>query len=289
MKLHNGHINRARTLAALAVAVAVVYFTSILAGQPVSWRLSGSLLAPEVNVVGLLGVVAAAMLCLAVGVLLCAKVRIEAPLFVVAAATYLFSYRGGRVQVTLLNQERQVYITLALEMLLLGLLLAACWFILHLLRGRMLHPGEHHYDTVEIKPAPPLDHLQATVAHAVITCIAMLILCRSDAKLQAGASVLISSLVATLITHRIFPLPQAIAYAMGPVLAGVLGYLLAYLSPAGLSIGVPSGLSGPLVRALPLDYATVGVAAAIYGVWMRRRTLRQQREASPQQPATSSP
>jgi hypothetical protein len=66
---------------------------------------------------------------------------------------------------------------------------------------------------------------------------------------------------------------------------GVIGYLLAYFTVDGLAIGDLHGWAGPLARATPLIYISMGTAGALVGYWCSRRWA--QPEEDGEQPAVA--
>jgi hypothetical protein len=100
----------------------------------------------------------------------------------------------------------------------------------------------------------------------------MMFLCQSEAKNQALASVGIASFLGTIIAYKYAPVRPSIWFWSGPLIIGLLGYILAAMGQdANLAIGSPIGTFASLARPLPIDYASVGPAGAILAYWMMRK------------------
>ena len=160
---------------------------------------------------------------------------------------------------------------LALELLLLGLILAAVHAISRLMVARGLMPDDAGHDSIRPKPEHLSQKLIAGGATALTVGMGVLIICRSDERMQITIGLAVSGLVASLCAVRFIPATPSVWFWAGPVLMGIVGYLIASVSPgATIVIGEPSGYAPALVRPLPLDYASAGVAGALYGYWLGR-------------------
>ena len=114
-----------------------------------------------------------------------------------------------------------------------------------------------------------LNNLTATISQTVITAVIIMILCQSETKNQCLASVGIASMLGSIMAYKYAATRPSFWYWAGPLLAGFVGYALAALGQdANLNIGSPTGLFAALARPLPVDYASVGVAGAIFGYWV---------------------
>lgn len=75
-----------------------------------------------------------------------------------------------------------------------------------------------------------------------------------------------------MIAYKYSPVPSSIWYWAGPLMVGLVGYLLVFTGQdPQLVVGNPSGTFAALARPLPMDYASVGPAGALLGYWMMRK------------------
>jgi hypothetical protein len=120
---------------------------------------------------------------------------------------------------------------------------------------------------------PPLStRIGALATHFLATTLILSLLCQSDAKNQAFASVGFASLCGTLLAYPSFPCRPSFWFWISPLAVGVLGYALAAAGQDGsLATASPQGFFAGLSRPLPLDYASVGPAGAIIGYWMMHK------------------
>ena len=219
------------------------------------------------------GVVALTALCTAVA----GRVRYDAGWACVAAGIYALRLRGGPVYYALDGRGNAVFLALAAELLLLGLILGGTWAALHVLRERGVNarvlrrvlelPDARTRVADRKATSESLDQkVLALVLCAGTTAVAMLILCRSDARAQVFFSLLISAYAGVWVTHSFIPTRPAAWFWGGPILCGAVGYVAAWwlTTPQLLAIGEPGGFLAPLARPLPLDYVSVAVPAALY-------------------------
>jgi hypothetical protein len=126
-----------------------------------------------------------------------------------------------------------------------------------------------------LAPLPPLakmqdddlpknsDRLLSVGLQTAITLVLVLVLGQSDVKGQALFSVGIASLVATLVADNSLPVGFTPLAVMAPFAAALVGYAWALTASGGSSDPANS-----LVTALPLDYASFGVAGTMMGHWL---------------------
>jgi hypothetical protein len=212
------------------------------------------------------------------GTVLAGSVRFEAGLFAAAFGLIAFSLRCGTMQSVLLEAggNEGVFVRLAVELLILGLFLGGMWTVLcRLARAVHGHPStpKETNSTGKAQPYPGLlNSLTAMIAQTILTGIFMFILSQSESKYQALASVGIASCLGSMIAYKYAPARPSIWYWIGPLLVGLIGYVLAALGQdTNLDIGSPTGTFAALARPLPVDYASLGVAGAILGYWMMRK------------------
>lgn len=267
---------RALLLVGCVVCIAVVLTLSRSLGLPPVPEFSGSLLAGDSPGASLLVTAVAIAICTVLGAIVAAFLRLEAGMLCVTAALGALSVRGGPMHSTLQYANGPgVYLSLILEIVLLFALLAIAWFVLSALHWRIwsarLAPGA----ALEIEDEL-IDTTASAVACAIGAQVAVMILCQSlllqaDAKKQAMASVGVAALLGTMASCHLFPVVAGYWYALGPAVVGLIGYALAYLSPSGWQAGESNGTLPALARAVPLDYAGIGVAGVIIGYWTARR------------------
>jgi FtsH-binding integral membrane protein len=218
---------------------------------------------------------------------LAGSVRFEAGLFAAALGMIVVSLRSGTVQTVLQqsNGDDHVFVALAAELLILAVVLGALWAMLWIAgRAKLVRPVAPEAGAVA--DGPPAAHgaaaasgsehpamkLAATAAQAVVTAIIMMFLCQSQAKYQALASLAIASTVGTIVAYHSFPTRPSVWFWTGPLLVGFFGYILAASGQdSGIAVGNPQGMFAALARPLPVDYASVGTAGAIWGYWIVRK------------------
>jgi hypothetical protein len=200
------------------------------------------------------------------------RVHYEGGLFCACVGLALLAARMGPMRFALFNSTvgPKLYLLMALELLLLFVAIAVAWLILRLLTRSGVLPPE--LPPNQIEPEEPIDQkLLALAAQVIVTVIALLLLGRSDQTAQALAAVGISSYLAALAAHHFVPTQPSIWFWLGPLVVGVLGYLLQFFSPSDWMIGDARGFFAPLARATPLDYASLGTAGALLGYWTSQR------------------
>ena len=220
-----------------------------------------------------LGVLVLTALCTAIA----GRVRYDAGWACCAAGLYALRLRGGPMYSTLDGRGGGVFLTLAVELLLLGLILGGAWAVLHALRERGVNsaslrrvlelPDARTRVADRKATAESLDQkLLALVLSAATMGVCMMILCRNDARAQVFFSLLISAYAGAWVTHSYIPTRPGAWFWGGPILCGVAGYVAAWLgtSPQLMNIGHAGGFLAPLARPLPLDYVSVAVPVALY-------------------------
>ena len=216
----------------------------------------------------------------AVGTAIAGTIRFDAGLFAAAIGLAALSSRGGPMRyVTQAAAGPGIFVAMALELLVLGALLGLAWFGLWLLyRGGRL-AGDSARDGLADQPHAPAERIAALLVQVVVTGAVVLLLARTDEKKQVLAGVAVASFCATLVAYAVSPVRPSVWYWAGPILAGVVGYLAAYLSwesapPVNWKNGVGGGPLAALARPLPLDYASLGTAGSIAGYWTSRQWQR---------------
>jgi hypothetical protein len=231
----------------------------------------GASLLLEPSVVGALALALVGLLvAVVIGTVIAGRVRYDAGLFCAALGLMALTIRGGTL-VDVLHQRpvASTYLLLALETAILwGFVAAATWII-----GRLR--------TIPILRDPHLPlaldaermdwdwtkahHVLALVLQVVIMGLVVGLLGQSADKAQVLVAVFVGAMVGTMLGGNYFAERRVPAFTCaGPAALAIIGYMLAWFSPAGLAIG-HTGHS--LARPLPLDYLSAGSAGAILGAW----------------------
>jgi hypothetical protein len=234
----------------------------------------GSLLAGRSAITNIISIALLMGVATIVGTILAGAVRFEAGLFAACTSLAIVSLRCGTIQSVLFeaNGSSGVYYTLAIELVVLTIILSLLWMMLVKLgQAGGVHPMPGYTPDDSIPPAPAANFI-ATVTQTVVTILIMLFLCQSEAKNQVLASLAIASVVGSMVAYGSFPTRPSVWYWVGPLIAGLLGYLMAAAGEVSqLGIGTPQGLFAPLARPLPVDYASIGTAGAILGFWITHK------------------
>jgi hypothetical protein len=190
--------------------------------------------------------------------------QFEGGLIAVALGAFALAFRLGPSRYAMFQfPNKNVFLLLIAELLALYAMTTLCWLILRVTaRKEAVHSD---------KASSIATKLGATLTHAVVMLACLVFLAQSDATPQSLAAVGISAWLASMAAHIAFPVRSSFWYWLGPLLAGVVGYAIAYTNPDGLPIGFPSGALGALARPTPLDFATAGPAGAIFGFWIAYR------------------
>ena len=263
--------------AALCVAAAGFWWLGGLVDFPQYRGFNASLLLQPLAVAKILAVLLGVIVLTAVCTALAGRVRYDAGWGCAVAGLYALRLRGGPVYATLDGRAPGVFLALAAELVLLGLILLGAWAVLHVLRERGVNSPVLRR-TLELPDArtrvadrkatsESLDQkLLALVICAATTGACMVALCRTDQRAQVFFSLLISGYVGAWVTHAFIPTRPGAWFWGGPLLCGVVGYVAAWLltGPQQLAVGHPGGFLAPLARPLPLDYASIAVPAVLY-------------------------
>jgi hypothetical protein len=259
---------------ALAIAVGINCLIFAAASQyfelPILPGFDGSIICQPSPVSAFAVVAVTLAVATLVGTVLAGAVRFEAGLFAAAFGLMAFSLRCGTMQSVLLEAggNEGVFVRLAVELLILGLCLGGMWTVL----WRLARAVHGRFSTPREKDSGLLNSLTATIAQTIATGVFMFLLCQSEAKYQALASVGVASWLGSMIAYKCAPARPSIWYWIGPLLVGLIGYVLAATGQdTNLDIGSPAGTFAALARPLPVDYASLGTAGAILGYWMMRK------------------
>lgn len=268
-------------------AFLLCWFAGAAMGIPAHRGFDASLLQQSSPAVALFITLVLTVACALLGSAIAGTIRFEAGLATAAIGLLALSMRGGPIRYTLMySTGPQVFITLAAELMILYAILGVGWAVVWLLRNKGWLQDDPFRDGVADVEGPVNQKLAALATQVVVMSILMMILCETDWKPQVLASVGLSAFLGTLAAHSLFPARPSLWYWIGPLVVGVVGYMLAYSgSTSTWMIGQVSGFAPELGRPLPLDYVGAGPAGAVIGYWTSRRWQRMREaeaEAVPQ-------
>jgi hypothetical protein len=263
--------HKALLFAGAFIAAMLTWWLSRAVHVPGYPGFSGSLLGQPSPLMAMVVAYLVAGIGACVGALLCSRVRYDAPLFCAAVALSVLSFRGGTMRNVLLSATgRGAFLRLAIEVVLLFGVVLIARLIQASLVGRLLQ-GEEHYDHLAVHPASPADGVRATGMGVMIMAAVCLIVVQADDKAQAMIAVGAGAMLAATFARRMVPVGPVTWFAAIPIVTGAIGYVGTYaLDPTGWSLGQCRGMLAPLARPLPLDYASVGIACAVWGYWLGR-------------------
>lgn len=262
------YLNRIRLAIAFALSFAMFWYVGKWFDIPVHRGFNASLMAQPSFVGSILFVAITALISIVLCTIIAGNVRRDAGLFCTALGMMALSIRGGPMRYTLFDAKGSVFIGLAFELLVLFAIFGVGWIlVLKLLAFGLAKKDDPHF-------APHDEDLGqkliATGIQAVATLAMMSILCRTDQKAQALASIGVASMVGSIVAVMVAPTRPSVWYWPGPLLVGLLGYLWASMNANAMSLGQPAGYFAALARALPIDYASTGIAGAMLGYWFGR-------------------
>lgn len=199
-------------------------------------------------------------------------VRPDVGLFAVAIALFALRNTGGLTRdVYFYHPNAGGLRLLALELAALGIVLGLLLLGTRELVRRKILLDDADLDGLRPKPESLGQRFVATFAHFIVFTVIVLTVLHSDQRMQVTGMLAIAALLASICAVRFVPATPSAFFWLGPIAAGIVGYLVT--SAVGLTnlvIGEPTGYCAGLARALPLDFASAGVAGAIYGYWIGR-------------------
>jgi hypothetical protein len=275
-------LDRLRIYLSWLLAIAIGWGVSSLFRVPHFPGFSASLMQQPSPFVAFLAAAAAMVLAYIVAWVLAGRINVDLPLASSALSLLSIRFAGGSMYHTLeaSGGDKSVYLSLAIETVVLFVLLAAVWFItrpLQRLGAAPVIPENVDADKlIDPQDDPtkdePLDQkLIAILTGSIMTAFCLLFLARSDAPRQGMFAILVASSVSAWIAHRFIPARGAIWFWLAPLPVALIGYLTGYFAgDPGLTIGESQHYFAALTRLVPLDYASLGVAGAIWGYTMRR-------------------
>ena len=253
----------------ITVCFAIFWYSSRLIGFPQEPRHGGSLFRQPVLIcAGALftGIVLIYCLTLLTTALLASR-WMFAGLAATTAGLTAWSIRGGPIrEVLFYAPSSSVFITLAVELLVLGGIVGAAWLLLW---------RAYRESAAEARDEEKQDSTEPVwiviLIQVLVMGVGVMVLAQTDAKKQTLAAVFIAGVVSTLVAEGYRPGSGAGKwYWIAPLLVGVAGYLLNWTASGGWASGVrlSEGFFAPLGRPLPLDYASAGIFGALLGYWM---------------------
>jgi hypothetical protein len=270
---------RARFLLTVAstASFALCWFAGAAFGIPAYTKFDVSLLNQPSPAIALFITLVLTVACALIGSAIAGTVRFEAGLATAAIGLLALTMRGGPMRYTLFyGTGPQVFLTLTAELMILYAILGIGWGVVWLLRNNGWLRDDPFRDGVADVNEPMSQKLSALATQAIVMALIMMLLCKTDRKPQVLASVFLGSFLATLAAHSLFPARPSMWYWVGPLIVGVVGYLMAFSGSSNTwIIGWIGGKFAPeLARPLPLDYVGAGPAGAIIGYWTSRRWQR---------------
>jgi hypothetical protein len=263
---------RLLVLTAATVCFILFWWAGRAFGIPIHPGYQASLLLQPSPAADLLVVAVLMAACVAVGTILAGSVQRDAGLAAACLGLMAWSFRGGDSERTWFwglavgKAPQGLFMNLFLEMLILALIITACWLGLRMLqdRGILDQGGQKTADD------PPRAGLLALVVQVVAGAVVVMLVAQSTAKLQVMAAAFLCGLAGPMVSRWLVPTSARGWHFAAPLIVGMIGYLAAGADPAGTATGDLSGTLAALARPLPLDYASAGPAGAILGHWMAR-------------------
>jgi hypothetical protein len=275
-------ITQALFTCAAIICFVIFWYAGQILGIPAERAHGGSLLGQPTAAGAIVGLIAAALLLGGCTLFSHAFLRRRWFMASLAAATAGFSawsMRGGPSgDILRYAPSVAIFFRLALELILLGAVVGGVWLVLW-----QSQPAE--------QPVSLSACIEAVLTHTGIMAILVFLLVQTDAKKQCIVSVFLAALISASIVRANWPQPEAGKwYWIGPILVGVIGYLLAAFQAGDWSNGMRelTGLWAPLARPLPLDYASAGMFGSLLGYWMSIPEENPD-ESEDKRPAASSP
>lgn len=243
-------------------------------GVPAERGYAASLLQQRLAVLAFLATYVLLGSALVLGTLISGRAWFFGGLFVAAIGLTALSALGGPMRYTLFRAitsggGKEVFLTLCFEQVLLFAAMGFLWWFFWT-----------KYETVRLAagapPRQPAGDSEGTLgaivlsiaAQVCITGAMMLLLLATDNKKQVLVGTFIGCFVGGFSAEYFFAEPRAVRwYWIGPFAVGLIGYLVAYFTTAGIAAGDPGGSLAALARAYPLDYASAGIAGALLGFW----------------------
>lgn len=261
-------------LGASALGLGLLFFAGRFFDVPVHRGFEASLAQQPSVIFAFLLVLFCFALTVALGTAIAGHLSVNAGLLVGCLSLAGFSALGGTMRDVMLWAQAQqtaplrLFIVLAVETLLLGIIIAAAWWALRELRCRGVIA---RHQSAIAKSGSVGDQLTSLAAQVAVTAGVVLLLAPVSDKLQSWAAVFLASLVGAIVTQYARPAGEEGWHWSAPLLVGIVGYLITAAYPAGFLTANLSGTFADLAHPLPLDYASFGPAGAIIGHWLAEK------------------
>ena len=219
------------------ICFVIFWYSSRLIGFPQEPRHGGSLLRqPMLICIAALFTSVVLVYCLTLlTTALLASRWMFAGLAATTAGLTAWSMRGGPIrEILFYAPSSTVFVTLAVELLVLGGIVGAAWLLLW--RAYRESTAEAREDEKQETTEPVWT---VVLIQVLVMGLGVMVLAQTDAKKQALAAVFVSGVVSTLVAEGYRPGSGAGKwYWLAPVVIGVAGYLLNVTSSGGWASGV---------------------------------------------------
>ena len=192
--------------------------------------------------------------CVAVSTAVTSTVRLDAGLFAACVGLMALSVRGGPMRyVFQAARGRDVFLSMALELIVLYAFLALAWLALWMLQRGGTLAGDALRDGLADQEHTHGERLSALALQTATTAALMMFFARSDDKKQVLAAIWVSSFVATLLAYTFTPVRPSVWFWAGPLFVGIAGYVSGYMNwgrggPSLWKAGLGAGPLAPLGR-----------------------------------------
>jgi hypothetical protein len=252
-----------------AVCVGVCLGVARLFGVPHEPGFNGSLLSGYSPVMSILAVAVATAVAVIPAVAFGVFVGVEGALFCLAVGVAGLAGECGSVRSVLqYSPDGHPLIVMAIETVILTAIVHAGWLVVAwgsaALRQR---------SGVEKTVADPVDASpwMGVLVQIAVTGVCAMVLIQTDRTSQAIGGLSVAVIVGVAGAYLSSDITAGVWYWFTPAAVGVIGYALAWSGGARTPTGDLQGWGAALARPTPLDYAAVGVAAAVFGRWVGRR------------------
>jgi hypothetical protein len=248
-----------------------------------------SLLADPASALAMTKAVVVILLVGVLGTIAGRTVRPDVGLFAAAISLLALRRVGGPTrEVYLVAPTSGTLWLLAIESVLLAGALFAVFFFARRLVASGFVLDDAAADHIHVEQEPVGQRWLAFATQGLVVLVLMSVLCRTDERMQVAGTLAISASLASLCTVRFIPATPSVYFWLAPLGLSVLGYIATAVSgTANLSIGEPAGFFKSVAMALPLDFASAGVAGSLYGYWVGRTMIPEEFRATNVTPATA--
>ena len=262
---------RLLVLAAVAICFALFWWAGKQFGIPMHPGYQVSLIMQPSAAAGFIVAAVLLMVSVAIGLVIAGGVRPDVAMVVACLGMAAWSFRGGSSERTWFwglatgAGPQGVFLGLFFEMVILAAIVAAGWYALRMMRVR----GILEDDGEKVERIGT--NLMALGVQVAAGAIAVYFVAQSTDKQQVLAAAFLCGFAGPMASQWFAPTSSRGWHFAAPLIVGMIGYLFAYVNPAGVATGDLSGALAALARPLPLDYASAGPAGAIMGHWMAQQ------------------